>query len=112
MSRSFLLLRDRFQNISRPGDVRQVDLGFDFFFATQRARRLRGLRRPFRATAEMRPYFFRFVLFEGAGVGLLLRDSDKREHIKNGLAFYFQLSCEIVDSNLTHPPFLVPPRCA
>jgi hypothetical protein len=36
--RRFFLLRNRFQHISRPGDVRQINLGLDFFFAAQRAR--------------------------------------------------------------------------
>ena len=35
----FFLLRDCFQHISRPGNVRQINLGLDFFFAAQRARR-------------------------------------------------------------------------
>ncbi len=34
----FFLLRDGFQHISRTGDVRQIDLGLDFFFAAQRTR--------------------------------------------------------------------------
>jgi hypothetical protein len=37
----FLLLRDRLQHISRTRDVRQINLGFDFFFAAQGTRRLR-----------------------------------------------------------------------
>jgi hypothetical protein len=31
----FLLLRDRSQHISRTGNVRQINLGFDFFFAAK-----------------------------------------------------------------------------
>src|SRR3954465_9909886 len=38
---------------------------------------------------------------------LLLRHSDKRQRVENGLALYFQFSREIVYSNL-HPTFLFP----
>ena len=34
----FLLLRDRFQHIPGTGNVREIDLGLDFFFAAKRAR--------------------------------------------------------------------------
>ena len=74
----FLLLRDCFQHISRPGDVRQIDLGLDFFFAALSARGAgrRGLRlgRP----TEVGPYLFRFMLLERTGMGLLLRHPDDR----------------------------------
>jgi hypothetical protein len=33
----FLLLRNRLQHISRTRDVRQINLGLDFFFAANRA---------------------------------------------------------------------------
>src|SRR5689334_6361416 len=39
---------------------------------------------------------------------LLLRHSDKRQRVENGLALDFQFSREIVDSNLTHPAFRFP----
>jgi len=39
---SFLLLCDRLQHIARSGDVRQINLGLDFFFAAQRARSFPG----------------------------------------------------------------------
>jgi hypothetical protein len=39
-------------------------------------------------------------------MGFLLGDSNFREDIENSLAFDFQLPGQIVDSNLTHPPFL------
>jgi glyoxylase-like metal-dependent hydrolase (beta-lactamase superfamily II) len=44
-------------------------------------------------------------------MALLLGDSDFGKHIENGLTFDFQLSCQIVDSNLAHPPFR-PPDCS
>ena len=77
-SRSFLLLRDGLQHITRPGNVRQVDFGLDFFFTAQRPRgfRRRGWR--FGRAAQVDPYFFRFMLFQRTGMGLLLRHSDER----------------------------------
>jgi len=59
----------------------------------------------------MGSYFFGFMLFKRTGMRLLLSHPDDREHVENGFAFNFQLPCEIVDSNLTHPAFLTP-RCA
>jgi hypothetical protein len=34
----------------------------------------------------------------------LLGDADFRQRIENRFAFYFQLSGQIVNSNLAHPP--------
>ncbi len=74
----FLLLRNGLQHVSGTGDVRQIDLGLNFFFAAQRARGAgrRGL--CFGRAADMRPHFFRFMLLERTGMGLLLRHSDER----------------------------------
>jgi hypothetical protein len=101
-------LRDRFQHISRPGDVRQIDLGLDFLFAAQRARGPGGRRLRFGRAADVGPYFFRFMLLERTGMRLLLRHPDDWQCVENGFAFNFQLPGEIVDSNLAHPAFLVP----
>ena len=107
----FLLLRNRFENIPRTGDVRQIYLGLDLFFAAQRpgcfgSRRGRAGRAP-----DMRPHLLRFMLLERTGVCLLLGHSHERERVENSLALYFQLSGEIVDSNLAHPAFLYPAFC-
>jgi hypothetical protein len=42
-------------------------------------------------------------------MGFLFSDTNFRQNVKDGLALDFQLSRQIVDSNLTHPPFLLPP---
>ena len=55
-------------------------------------------------------HLLRFVVFERTGVRLLLGDTNFRKNVENRLAFDFQLPSQIVDSNLTHPPFL-PPDC-
>ena len=75
---SFLLLCNRLQHISGTRDVRQINLGFYFFFAAQWAcgARRRGLR--FSRAADMDSNFFSFMLLQRTGMGLLLRHSDER----------------------------------
>jgi hypothetical protein len=58
--------------------------------------------------AEVSPHFFRFVFLDRTGVRLLLGGADFDQDIKNCLALDFQFPGQIVDSNLTHPPFLGP----
>jgi len=105
--RRFFLLCDSSQHISRPGDVRQVNLGLDFFFAAQRARGLHRRRRRLGRAAQMDPYLFRFMILDGTGMGLLLRHPDSGQRVEDGFTLNFQLPGEIVDSNLAHPAFLV-----
>jgi hypothetical protein len=88
--------------------MRQINLGFDFFFAAQRARRLGRRRLSFGRAADVQAHFFRFMLFERTGMRLLFRHPDDWQRVENGFALIFQFPGEIVDSNLTHPAFLVP----
>jgi hypothetical protein len=60
---SLFPLGNRLQHISRPGDVRQVDLGFDFVFAAQIAGGSRRRSR-FGGRAEVYPYLFCFEVFQ------------------------------------------------
>src|SRR5215471_14650258 len=53
--------------------------------------------------------FFSLVILKGAGVGLLLGNSDFFQHVQNGFTFYLKLSGQIIDSNL-HSFSLIPPR--
>ena len=75
---SFLLLRDSFQHVSRAGDMRQIDLGLDFFFAAQWTRGPGRRRLRFGRAAEVHPHLFRFMLLERTGMRLLLSHPDKR----------------------------------
>jgi hypothetical protein len=102
-----LLLRDQLQNIARLGDVRQVNLRLDFFRLSPETRTARRRTR-LGGRAEVRPHFFRLVVLERTGVRLLLGDSNFGENIKDGLALDFQFPGQVVDSNLTHLPFLCP----
>jgi hypothetical protein len=86
--------------------MRKVDLRLDLV-GRRTARTCQPRSIGFRCrTAQFRAYLVRLVLFQRTGVGLLLGDPNFRQYIENGLALDFQLSCQIVDSNLTHPPFL------
>jgi hypothetical protein len=102
------LLGNQFQHIAGLRDVRQINLGFDFvgFAPVSRRARRRGLR--LSSGTEVSPHLFCLMLFHGTGVRLLLGDADFDQHIENRFAFNFQLPGQIVDSNLTHPPFLCP----
>jgi hypothetical protein len=60
----------------------------------------------FAGRAEVRPYLVRFMVFKGTGVGLLLGDANHWKRVEDCPALDFQLSSQIVDSNLAHPPFL------
>src|SRR5271165_5808828 len=80
---------------------------FVLISSAQRAGRPRRRRLRFGRAAEIYPHFFRFMFLERTGMGLLLRHPDDRQCVENGFAFNFQLPGEIVDSNLTHPAFLV-----
>jgi hypothetical protein len=101
------LLRNCLKDISRPGNIRKVNLGLDFFFAAGCPCRLRGRRLRLCGSMEVGPHLFRLVLFERTGVRLLLRHSDQLQRVENGFALDFQFPGEIVDSNLAHPAFLV-----
>jgi len=99
-----LLLVNKLQHIAGLGDVRQVDLGLDFVgFGARCASRL-GRSLSCGGSLEVGAHFFCLMIFNGTGVSLLLRHTDQSQHIENGFAFDFELSCQIVDSNLTHPP--------
>jgi hypothetical protein len=108
----FLLLRNRFEHISRTGDVRQINLGLDFFFAAKRARGLGSRRLRFVRAPNVGPDLYRFVLLDRTGVRFFLRHPDEHQRVENGFALNFQLSGEIVDSNLAHPAFLRFSCCA
>jgi hypothetical protein len=101
---------NQLEHISRLGDVREIDLGLDSFFGSRGARRLRRAL-AFGCGLEMRAYLLGFVVLERTGVSFFLGDPDERQHVENRFTFDFQLSCQIVDSNLTHPPSLSPPPC-
>jgi hypothetical protein len=89
----------------------EVDLGLDFIGvgASRPGGPAGSLRSA--AGAEAGTDLVRFMVFERTGMALLLGDSNFRKYIENRFTFDFQLPCQIVDSNLAHPPFR-PPDCS
>jgi len=75
-SSRLLLIKNRLQHVSGLGDVRQVNLGFDFVGVGMRS--TTGLARamPVPRAFEVHTNFFRFVLFERTGMCLLLGDAN------------------------------------
>jgi len=101
-----LLLSNGIENVARPGNIGEIDLGFNFIAV--RAARARVLSRGLSLTgpAQVGANLLRLVLFNGTGVRLFLRDAYDWKCVENRLAFDFQLPGQIVNSNLAHPPFL------
>ena len=110
-SSRLLLIKNGLQHVSRLGDMRQVNLGFDFIGAGMRGARRLPRAVPVPRAFEVCTNLFSFVLFERAGMRLLLGDADFSQHIENGFAFDFQFSGQIVNSNLTHPPLCSSELC-
>jgi hypothetical protein len=103
-----LLLADGGEHVTWPGDMRKIDLGLDLVSRWAAGTCSLGGRMAFRRRAtQFCTYLLRLVFFQRTGMGLLLADPDFRKYIENGFTFDFQLPCQIVDSNLTHPPFLL-----
>jgi hypothetical protein len=104
--RGGLLFADQLQDVTRLGNVGEIDLGLDFVrFGAAGPRGLaRGL--GFTGGTEVGAHLLRLVLFERAGVRFLLGDSYFRKYVENRFAFDFQLPGQIVDSNLAHPPLM------
>jgi len=99
----FLLLPDGAQDIARMGDVRQIDLCFDFVFRMSGSAGWPcGSRSGLAAGTEEFADEFGFVLLERAGMRFLFGNADLGQHVKNGFALDLQLTGQIIDSNL-HP---------
>lgn len=99
-----MLLTNGIQHIARAGDMREINLGFDLVGRGATSAGCLELGMVAIPGLQISAHLFGFMLFERTGMGFLLDDSDVRERIENTFAFYFQLSCQIVNSNLTHPP--------
>jgi hypothetical protein len=101
------LPRDLLQYIARLGNVRQINLCLDFVGVAARTRRARW-RGLCLGSTEMGPHLLCFMFLDRTGVRLFLSDANFEQNIKNRLALDFQLPGQIVNSNLTHPPFPCP----
>ncbi len=106
-----LLLPKKIQNIARLGDVRKINLGFDFVTVMAGGALWLGSGVRFPLPLEVSTHLVRFVILQRTGMGLFLGDTDCCKHIENRPALDFQLSSQIVDSNLAHPPSIPPQLC-
>jgi hypothetical protein len=86
----------------------EIDLGLDFIAASGTGARRFARRMRFATAAEISAHLFGFMVFKRTGVGFLLGDTHLCQRIENCFALNFQLSGQIVDSNLAHPPFRPP----
>jgi hypothetical protein len=96
----FLLLgQDGLHHVAGFVDVRQINFGL------KTLRSPRPLAGACGRPAIMGTYLFRLVLFNRARVSeLAVTQAEFRQYVKNLPALDFHLACEIVDSNLAHPP--------
>lgn len=103
-----MLLSDRIQHVTGARDMGEINFGFDLIGC-----RTTGTSGFWRGVLSFRgpqisTHLLGFMLFERTGMRLFLGDSNVRQCIENSFTFDFQLSCQIVDSNLTHPPRFPP----
>jgi hypothetical protein len=52
-------------------------------------------------------HLLRLKRFNGTGVRLAFAQIHRVQRVQNLFALHFQLTCQIVNSNLTHPPLFV-----
>jgi hypothetical protein len=99
----FLLLgKNSLQYVARLGDMREVNFGS---YRLGRARRYSAsVAARAHSTLKMRTHLLRFVRLQGTGMGFACAQAKLRQNVKNLPALDFHLACEIVDTNLTHPP--------
>jgi len=91
--------------------VRKVNLGFDFVTVMAHGTRRPGRSMRLPLPLEVSAHFVGFEIFQRTGMRLLLGDSRGCQHVENRLTLDFQLSSQIVDSNLAHPPSIPPKLC-
>jgi hypothetical protein len=70
-----LLLADGIENVTWPGNLREIDLGLDLVALNAAGARVFGQGLGFAGDLKVRAHLHRFVLFHGTGVRLLLGDA-------------------------------------
>ena len=99
----FLLFgQNSLHHIAGLGDVGEINLGCNGLETTRRSAAAVGTRP--RSALEVRANLLGLMILNGTGVSLAFRQAELRQHVKDLTALDFHLACEIVDSNLTHPP--------
>ena len=99
----FLLFgQNGLHHVAGLGDVGEIDLGLD---ALRGARGLGAqVAAGLRGALELRADLVRLVVLNRTRVGLAAGQAELCQCIKNLPTLDFHLACQIVDSNLTHPP--------
>jgi hypothetical protein len=98
----FLLLgQDGLESVTGLGNLGEIDLGLKTLRGARR--RGGGMAAGFGST-QLRANLLRLEILQRTGVGLAASQSQVRQYIQDLPALDFHLACEIVDSNLTHPP--------
>jgi hypothetical protein len=98
----FLLFgQNGLHHVAGLGDVRKINLGLN---ALRGTRRRAGVAGGARSAVKLGAHLLRLVVLNGTRVGFSFGQAKLRQYVKNLPALDFHLACEIVDSNLTHPP--------
>jgi len=97
----FLLIgQNGLHHVSRLGNVREIYFWSDCL-GTAGGRRARMTAR---SAVQMHANLLRLVVLQGTRVSFSVGQAEFRQYVKNLPALDFHLACEIVDTNLTHPP--------
>jgi hypothetical protein len=97
----FLLARQNgLHYVAGLGDVGEVNLGAIFLLGSRRSR---GLHSALQKSTDL----VSLTCFDGARMGLAFGQTQASQSIENLFTFDFQLTRQIVNSNLTHPPLFV-----
>ena len=97
----FLLIgQNGLHHISWLGNVREIYFWSDGLRSTGGRR----TRMTARSAVQMHAYLLRLVVLQGTRVRFSVGQAEFRQYVKNLPALDFHLACEIVDTNLTHPP--------
>jgi hypothetical protein len=84
------------------GDTREIGLGLNALRGTRRCGAALAARP--RGALILRANLICLEILQRTGVGLAAGQAELRQYVKNLPTLDFHLACEIVDSNLTHPP--------
>ena len=99
-----LFCQHRLEGIAGLGYVRQVDLRRNCLRVRSARLGLGSTCSGASAVLKASTHFGRFIFLERTGVRLSRAETQFRQHVENLAALDLQLACQIVDSNLAHPP--------
>jgi hypothetical protein len=98
----FFLGKNGFEYVAGLGDMREVNFWSDCLGSARGCSACVAARA--HSTLKMGAHLLRLVRLQRTGVGFACAQAEFRQNVKNLPALDFHLACEIVDTNLTHPP--------